>query len=191
MPPRQRKSPLKTQAKRKSPSQKEALTVDDVRELKAGLKKTTKAKKNAPDKEWEDEEIGVPLKPMLPQLPPEHPNDPDIDAPDPPPIRNESGETSLEEAPAIAPPRHATFEVADLLKDPTLWQDGGKIQRLVVNLSVLGYLSNESIANSLLKIQDSIEALTQSNVLIAQAVTSAAEASMFRGGINNGPQENH
>lgn len=191
MPPRQRKSPTKTQAKRKSPSQKEALTVNDVRELKAGLKKKTKAKKNAPDKEWEDEEIGVPLKPMLPQLPPEHPNDPDIDAPDPPPIRNESGETSLEEAPVIAPPRHATFEVAELLKDPELWQDGGKIQRLVVNLSVLGYLSNESIANSLLKIQDSIEALVQSNVLVAQAVTSAAEASMFRGGTNNGTQETH
>jgi len=165
--------PLRTQppkAKRKSQSPKSEVTPK---------KKPIKKAKAEKPKEWEDEEVTVPMKPILPQSPNQPVNDPDIDAPEPPPIRNESGEDSLVEAkPYIAIP---TFEVSELLNDPNLWQDAGKIQRLVVNISVLGYISNESIANSLLKIHDTMEALVQANVLIAQTLTSATELLSLRG----------
>lgn len=193
-----RKKRSKSPAKSESASVEIAnVSVTDLEEARRDLeqRKTLKPlqqrKVYDPDEEeYEDEEFTTPVRPSEPlQYPPD--DAPEMEPPEPPPIRNEDdGAGELPDTPlqpigtaeppslSAAPPLSgaipaSTLEVAELLKDPELFNSPEKLQRMMISLSVMSYLASERVAdsqnklaNTMNNIHDCLERMLQATVLL-------------------------
>jgi hypothetical protein len=151
------------------------------------------------EEEFEDEEFTAPLNPVRPSnpdvaYPPD--NAPEMEPPPPPSPRNSDedggdrppdttlgqdatppahqpeGVPQTERVP-ISSPSELTFRVSDLMKDPELLSNSTKVQELMVNLSVMGYLTQERVADSHLKAAKALAEIHNCLEHMLQALTIA------------------